>query len=67
MKVKFGDFTVRQLSEICNSHDACKGCPFVDDAVSMHCKLAIFSTKVYLEFKIDMPEEKEKTDDTETY
>ena len=66
MKVKFGDFTVRQLADICNSHENCRGCPFIDEALSMRCKVALLASKTYLEFKIDLPDE-EETDDTETH
>lgn len=66
MKVKFGDLTARQLADICNSHDNCEGCPFVKDTETTECRVALSSTKAYIDFEIDLPDE-EEANDTEVH
>lgn len=60
MKVKFGELTARQLADICNSHDDCEGCPFVKDTETTECRVALSSTKAYIDFEIDLPDEEVK-------
>lgn len=60
MKIKIGDLTVRQMAEICNSKANCEECPFGKDTEMSECRVAFFSTKTYLDFKIYLPDEEVK-------
>lgn len=60
MKVKFGDLTVRQIAGFCSQYPECRGCPLIDDAVTMQCMLALSAMHVPLEVEIDLPDEEGK-------
>lgn len=62
MKVKFGELTVRQIAGFCSQYPDCTGCPLIDDAVTVKCRLAMDAMGVPLESEIDLPDEEEKED-----
>lgn len=62
MKVKFGDLTVRQLAGICSQYPDCRGCPLLDDAVTVQCELAMAASYTPIEKEIDLPDGEVKED-----
>ena len=62
MRVKFGDLTVRQIAGFCNQYPDCTGCPLIDDAVTLKCRLAMDAMDAPLESEIYLPDEGVKDD-----